>query len=331
MRLIRKGKTVFKAIYNGTFLQLCRKKKTSLRNHWHFLYEKNTYLKEQHYQRKIYEKLYGRYQGLIEKGIDSCQPMKSCRKVWICWFQGIEQAPDLVKACVESAGRTMSDREIILLTEENLEQYVEFPDYIMEKRNKGIIPPAQFSDLLRLELLCKYGGLWIDATVYCTDKAHQRELILKEPLFVYKQFDFSREQQMPSAASNWLIGAHSNHPILLLTKELLYAYWKDYNYLMDYYIFHFFFKMASKRYKKEWERIPLYNNHSPHTMQMELERDYTGERWAQLLRMSDFHKLNRYVDFSKNKQSIYRYIVESYKENSKYEEEFGEEHGKEHL
>ena len=38
----------------------------------------------------------------------------------------------------------------------------------MEKWEKGRIPAAMFSDLLRVELLIKYGGTWIDSTVLCT-------------------------------------------------------------------------------------------------------------------------------------------------------------------
>jgi len=45
---------------------------------------------------------------------------------------------------------------------------VELPGYIVEKWEKGRIPAAMFSDLLRVELLIKYGGTWIDSTVFCT-------------------------------------------------------------------------------------------------------------------------------------------------------------------
>jgi hypothetical protein len=38
----------------------------------------------------------------------------------------------------------------------------------LEKYQKKIIDNTHFSDLLRLELLIKYGGTWIDASVLVT-------------------------------------------------------------------------------------------------------------------------------------------------------------------
>ena len=38
----------------------------------------------------------------------------------------------------------------------------------MDKYKKGIFTRTHFSDILRLELLTKYGGTWIDASVLIT-------------------------------------------------------------------------------------------------------------------------------------------------------------------
>ena len=58
----------------------------------------------------------------------------------------------------------MRDREIVLITQDNLFNYVQFPDYILKKWEAGVITNTHFSDLLRLELLIKYGGTWSDET-----------------------------------------------------------------------------------------------------------------------------------------------------------------------
>ena len=41
---------------------------------------------------------------------------------------------------------------------------------IEEKFEKGKIGMAHFSDLLRISLLAKWGGMWIDSTALCTDE-----------------------------------------------------------------------------------------------------------------------------------------------------------------
>lgn len=74
-------------------------------------------------------------------------------KVWVCWLQGIDNAPELVKTCFASLCKYLKDREIVLLTNENIHDYVQLPVFIEEKHKRGIIPVAQYTDLLRLELL----------------------------------------------------------------------------------------------------------------------------------------------------------------------------------
>lgn len=88
--------------------------------------------------------------------------------IWWCWLQGIEAAPPIVNACYNSIKRQITDREIRVIDERNWSEYVELPGYIVEKWGKGQIPAALFSDLLRLQLLIKYGGMWIDSTVFCS-------------------------------------------------------------------------------------------------------------------------------------------------------------------
>ena len=38
-------------------------------------------------------------------------------KIWICWWQGLDNAPEIVKACVASIERNAGDNEIIIITD----------------------------------------------------------------------------------------------------------------------------------------------------------------------------------------------------------------------
>ena len=57
---------------------------------------------------------------------------------------------------------------ITVIDERNWRDYVDLPDYVIRRRERRQIPSAHFTDLLRLELLIRYGGTWIDSTVLCT-------------------------------------------------------------------------------------------------------------------------------------------------------------------
>ena len=119
---------------------------------------------------KTKEKLERKYKKYLtqfdEKYIET--EHKESNKIWICWFQGLDEAPIIVKKCVESVKKNNLDKEIVVITSDNLHDYVEFPKYIEEKWQRGIITHTHMTDLLRLELLIRYGGTWIDATVFCS-------------------------------------------------------------------------------------------------------------------------------------------------------------------
>ena len=267
---------------------------------------------------RCYRKLKRKYRKILINDkpiINDEKIIEKSNKIWICWFQGIENAPELVKACYNSVLKNYKDKEIIVLTEENYKKYVDMPEYIIKKWEKGYITFAHFSDILRIELLSKYGGLWLDSTIFTTKRS---ELVFNEniELFVFKQVDLDRKNSLSVVASNWLIYANKDNNIINLTKKLLYYYWKDYNYAINYNIFHIFFKLATEVYKDEWKNVPTFNNISPHILQFELNDDFQEIRFNEIKNMSDFHKLNWRIK-SENKNSFYNYIVDNYKNDIK--------------
>lgn len=263
-------------------------------------------LQEEQY---AYDKLRKKYRNIIKEGVEIL-PGKKSDKIWICWFQGEENAPPIVKACINSVKKAFCGKEIIVLDGSTMYNYADFPDYIKEKYEKGVITPAHFSDLLRLELLCKYGGMWIDSTVLCTCTSDKISYITESDFFVYKEMDLIRRDKKSIAASSWFIYSASNNPILLLTQRLLYSYWSEHTFLNNYFCFHLFFSMAAERYPEIWNSVPFYNNNSPHTLQFELDNTYNEKRWRQLTEISDFHKLNRGANL--NGDSFRSYIIKTY-------------------
>ncbi|MGQ7366501.1 capsular polysaccharide synthesis protein [Streptococcus suis] len=262
---------------------------------------------------KSYKKLYRQYKQLIDRGVDEISISKNLKVVWICWFQGEDSAPELVRACINSVRRNMLDYQVIVITYDNLRDYTDFPDYIWDKFERGNISFAHFSDLLRVELLCTHGGIWIDSTVLCTQKVDSSQFIGSEPLFLFKQLDLIRKDNPEIVASSWLISSVSSNKILRLTRFLLWEYWKDYDYLIDYFTFHLFLTMSARRYLKEWDEIPLYNNHTPHVMFFELEKQFDEKRWDVLINQSPFHKLNHHLDYSNlSEHSVYWHILKEY-------------------
>ena len=89
--------------------------------------------------------------------------------IWSVWWQGVENAPEMVKMCFASVNRHRGKHPFIIITKDNYQEYVRLPEYILKKVDSGVLRLTHFSDIIRLYLLTHYGGLWLDATIYVTD------------------------------------------------------------------------------------------------------------------------------------------------------------------
>ena len=85
--------------------------------------------------------------------------------IWIMWWQGYNNAPNLVKACINSVKINNKNHNVIIITQENFKDYVMLPNFILKKFENGYISITHLSDIIRVLLLYNYGGLWIDSTV----------------------------------------------------------------------------------------------------------------------------------------------------------------------
>lgn len=229
-------------------------------------------------------------------------------KIWWCWMQGEENAPDLNKACLNSLKKNLKDRDIVIITEDNYKQYTNIPTYIIEKFEKGYMSRTHFSDLLRTELLVEHGGTWIDSSVLCTE---YNEDFFDKDLFVFKNWMRGDDSIV---CSSWFITSEKQNPILKTTRDLLYRYWKDYNLLLHYFTFHIFFTLSTEKYKNDYKNVNKFSNVPPHVLQFELLENYNEKRFEQIKKMSSLHKLNQKMDFSNCKgNSNYDYIISEYK------------------
>ena len=90
--------------------------------------------------------------------------------IWVCWWTGIDSAPELVKRCVESTYRNAGEHPVFLITKENYSEYIEIPSYMLRKVEAGKMGLAHLADYIRVKVLSEHGGLWLDATIYCSQQ-----------------------------------------------------------------------------------------------------------------------------------------------------------------
>ena len=232
--------------------------------------------------------------------------------VWLCWLQGIDNAPQLVKDCYSSVRYWLKDKEIIVITKDNYKDYVQFPEYVIEKWNKGIISNTHFSDLLRLELLIKYGGFWLDATTYLTGKVPS--YVEKNDFFVYR--NGWMDMEMINMGSWFIYSKRTNNLLLVETRRLLYKYWRKYNYIKNYFLMHMFFRMVTDKNQGEWKKVPVINQIDSHLLMQELNNEYDFERYREITTLTSIHKLT-YKGILDEENTVLKYLDELYKRQEK--------------
>ena len=168
----------------------------------------------------------------------------------------------------------------------------------MEKYEKKYFSDTHFSDLLRLELLIKYGGTWIDASVLITK---YEDRFFKKDLFFFN-------------LSSWFITSEKDSPVLKTTRDLLYEYWRRENDLCYYFLFHEFFLIAFNRYKEDYFDMPDISNAPEHYLQNYLMKPMNIKEYLNLVKNISVHKLNiKFINKNfKSKDSYLNYIFDEY-------------------
>ena len=266
-------------------------------------------------RREVATKLQIKYYAISRKLKENYETMPLLQelsdKIWFCWLQGMDNAPEIVKACYKSLQRNILDREIIVIDDSNWSDYVSLPDYVQAKWKRRIIPHAMFSDLLRLELLINYGGSWIDATVLCTGNNYPPEY-LDSDLFM---FQYTRPDSDKFAGiSNWFITSCSNNRLVLVLRDLLFAYWKEYDCVLDYYIFHDFFSMIVKEFPKEFASMPYGYSRKSLILLNHWNEPFDQENWDRHITNVAFHKLSARPKKAtmEDKSNYYNAIIKMY-------------------
>jgi mannosyltransferase OCH1-like enzyme len=84
--------------------------------------------------------------------------------IWFLWYRGFERIPPIVQKCYESWKLYNPDWRVIFLDENNLGKY--FTLSVSEAKFR-LLSNNHRSDIIRTELLVKYGGVRDDATTLC--------------------------------------------------------------------------------------------------------------------------------------------------------------------
>ncbi|WP_317179638.1 capsular polysaccharide synthesis protein [Lelliottia amnigena] len=166
------------------------------------------------------------------------------RIIWICWFQGFDCAPELVKRCIESIQLHSPNANVVILTDENISQYLSLPEFITTKYQNGLIGKAHYSDIVRCSLLYKYGGVWIDSTVFITKSIPES---FYEYSFSSLRFDSIDSSLSKGYWTTYFLACHKENTILKFVRDVLYSYWRIHDTSIEYFLTDYIFLYARER------------------------------------------------------------------------------------
>ncbi len=232
--------------------------------------------------------------------------------IWQCWLQGRAKVPPLVEACLRSVHNYHGQRKIKFVDGESIHDFITIPHIIQNKYERGAMAPAHYSDYIRVALLAKYGGTWLDATIFLTDSMPSE--IFSQEFFAYVFPAWCDAKELPALElvfseqtsainkrcfSNWCMHAKCNNRLIKLLRIFLEEYWKKEDVALDYYMFHLFSSyivLKDPLCQNMFRSMLQLSNAYPHLLQQCLTKAFDENLYNTIKELTTLHKLTYKLD-----------------------------------
>ena len=211
-------------------------------------------------------------------------------RLYVYWAQGFAAAPDVVRACHRRLLHMHDPAQVVSLDDGNVRDLVDLPDHVWQKLG----PPrlTALSDVLRLDLLGRHGGVWVDATCWA-----ETELpAAVRPLCASGFFAFRRRRR---PLTSWLLAGEAGDETVLLWRQALLAYWEQFDRPLNYFLLHYLFAALcdlDEGFAARWEATPRVSARAAHRFQRAMGDPYDDARYQRLRQGSFVHKLTYKVE-----------------------------------
>lgn len=126
--------------------------------------------------------------------------------IWIFWYD--EEIPELVKKCIINIKNLHPDFEVRILDKNTVSNFIEID---LNNLVSKIPKLANLSDLVRLKLLSKYGGVWLDASIILTERVDKFFLEQDKACDLIAFYNKNRTQNSKILViENWMLAAPPN-------------------------------------------------------------------------------------------------------------------------
>jgi hypothetical protein len=182
-------------------------------------------------------------------------PKKIPNIIWIYWNGPIDEAPPFVQYAIKSWSAKNINWKIHVLSDETLAEFIEPPtaDHMRMVQAK--------SDVIRLSLLNRYGGVWVDATCSCVLPLDHWLLPLMQSGF------FAFPDTYPGRIiQSWFLASEPRNYLIEKWREKASQYYKKRGRLLHYFwVMHLFeyIVRTDKRAATIWAATPKISAKGP--------------------------------------------------------------------
>lgn len=230
---------------------------------------------------------------------------KTNNTIWIFWWQGENSMPEIVQKCYRSIHQHQGNKNIILITQDNVKQYTDIPDFIYEKMNEGKITLTHFSDILRANLIKNNGGLWMDATLYLTSSLDSIDL---SKLYYCSGYPADTFNVSFGRWTGFYMGGPSGLDLYSFMDRLYQVYWQDHEEIVDYFFIDYGLDYAWEKDLSSFKSLEeSYRQNNPHLFDLQgvLNDTYSEQEWKKLTSDTSVFKLSYKKKIDLDKQESY--------------------------
>lgn len=243
--------------------------------------------------------------------------------VWTCWWQGKEQMPAIVKACTARMKEVFRKAGIkcVIISKDNLQEFIELPEYILQKFTQKKIGLAHFADIIRWGLIAQYGGIWLDACDFlCKDDPEVYISYLKRSFYTQK---FASPDLCPHepCMGKWCNGYFMGQPHNLVA-EYTYAgllqYWKEQTAPFDYIFLDYIIRNGYHEipgFAEIIDAVPA-NSEQFYSFRWKINDVFSEGEYRSVMEKSDFYNISYKLQLNKKnadgKETFYGHIISKY-------------------
>lgn len=221
-------------------------------------------------------------------------PRKNC--IWLFWYTGNPFDNPILRMCYDSVAKHKPEgTEVVLVTKDNLQQYIALPDYIQRKVDRGLISMTHLSDIVRFKLLSKWGGTWFDATVFAL---RDFPMIQTGDFWTMKRPNVDVVSISKGKWTGFAIGGKPNI-LFYLMSEFFDEYWKRYDVLIDFFLIDLmleYFYRNLEAVRNLFDSVP-FNNVNVQKLWPEMNAPYDAEAFRQITEDTSLFKLSYKLDW----------------------------------